>query len=336
MTALVKPSALDLRWRLTYSVTPPNQATTADRRHAIAAKQSARVSALPIDALLVYDVQDETARNAAPRPFAFSPKADPLTYAFEDLRLDARLPRVVYRAVADQDESSLCTWLDKLRGLGGLAVLVGAPSRNVSAGLTLPRAYSVCRARAPGLGFGGVLIPERHESTGTEDARAWGKIRQGCRFFVSQTVWSVNATQSLLRDLRFRADLEGGEVPPILLTFSPCGSPETLQFQEWLGVQVPPALKRELLSAKDMLARSIELAARTFEEIRTYAAERGLTVGCNVESVSSRAAEVDASTELVQRIARLTPAAAEARTSFGAPLNACPSSSSAAACEQAR
>ena len=323
--------------RLTYAVTPPNRTTAADRRSAIAAKHSARIASLPIDALLVYDVQDESDRNRTPRPFAFTPKTDPLTYAFEELHVDVRLPRIVYRAVATQDEASLCAWLDRLQTLGGLAVLVGAPSRHSSAALTLPRAHAMGRSRAPRLCFGGVLIPERHEATGTEDARVWAKMQQGCSFFVSQTVWSVSATKSLLRDLRIRADLEGGEAPPILLTFSPCGSPETLRFQEWLGVQVPPAVKRELSSAKDMLARSIELAAEAFAEIRAFAAEHALVVGCNVESVSSRAVELDASTELVHRISELAPLAAQGRSSCRArALSAYPSSANSAACERAR
>jgi 5,10-methylenetetrahydrofolate reductase len=175
------------------------------------------------------------------------------------------------------------------------------------AALTLPQAFALCRGHLPGLSFGGVVIPERHQTSGAEDARVWAKMQQGCGFFVSQTVWSVGATKRLLQDLRLRAELEGGEAPPLLLTFSPCGSEQTLDFLEWLGVQLPASVKRELISAKDMLARSIELATDAFDEIRAFAAELGLNVGCNVESVSSRAEEVEASVELVHRIDKLTP-----------------------------
>jgi hypothetical protein len=233
---------------------------------------------------------------------------DPLAYAFEELEVGA-LPRVVYRAIVEQAESSLCLWLDKLGARGGHAVFVGVPSRQLTAPLTLPQTFSLCRNRAPGLRFGGVLIPERHQNSGMEDARVWAKMRQGCGFFVSQTVWSASATKRLLRDLRVRADLERTEVPPILLTFSPCGSPQTLQFLEWLGVEVPPATKRELLSTADMLGRSVALATEMFADLHAFAAERGISVGCNVESVSSRAAEVEAATELIRRIDRLAPRA---------------------------
>jgi hypothetical protein len=292
--------------RLTYAITPPNRTTPIERRTAIAAAQSERISALPLDALLVYDVQDEAARNGAPRPFSFTPKVDPLSYAFDALQIGA-LPRVVYRAVAEQDEAALRGWLDSLQARGGHAVLVGAPSRNMSTSLPLPQALALCRSHAPRLAVGGVLIPERHETAGAEDARVWAKLQQGCRFFVSQTVWSVTATKRLLRDLRARAEREGGKAPPILLTFSPCGSQQTLEFLEWLGVNLPAPVKRELLCAKDMLSRSVELAAEAFDQVRAFAAEQGLDVGCNVESVSARAEEVEASVQLVWRIDQLAP-----------------------------
>jgi len=301
-----QPFAQEFRPRLTYAIAPPNRTTPPERRRAIAARQSARVAALPVDALLVYDVQDEAARNGELRPFSFVPKVDPLSYAFDELQVGA-LPRIVYRTVVGQAESSLGGWFTRLQAHGGLAVLVGAPSRRTPTRLTLAQAFSLCRRHAPGLAFGGVVIPERHQTSGAEDARVWAKSQQGCTFFVSQTIWSVSTTKQLLLDLRVRAEREHGLVPHLLLTFSPCGSQQTLEFTEWLGVAVPEAVKRELLSAKDMLARSIELAAEAFDEIRAFAAAQGLTVGCNVESVSSRAAEVEASVELIHRVDRLVP-----------------------------
>jgi len=70
-------------------------------------------------------------------------------------------------------------------------------------------------------------------------------------------------------------------------------------------VELPAAVTRELLSAPDMLQRSIELAADTFAEVHGFAQELGFNVGCNVESVSSRAEEVEASVDLVYRIDEL-------------------------------
>lgn len=297
-------SALVSRPWLTYAIAPPNQATAVARRKHIAAEQSARIASLPIDALLVYDVQDEAARNGNARPFAFLRKLDPLEYAYRELQIGS-LPRVIYRTVAGQDAPSLRGWLDRLQRFGGHAVLVGAPCPELAASLSLLQACAIARSHAPSVCFGGVLIPERHEASGDEDARAWKKMQQGCRFFVSQTVWSVATTKRLLGDLRRCCELQASAPPPILLTFSPCGSRETLAFLEWLGVAVPKSIKRELLATADMLARSVDLAVEAFAEIRAFAAEQGLVVGCNVESLTVRPTEVQASIELLRRIAQL-------------------------------
>jgi len=297
--------------RLTYAITPPNRATSLERRQTLAAAQSARLSELPIDALLVYDLQDEAVRNQSPRPFPFVPKVDALGYAFDDLNV-GKLPRVIYRTVAEQDEGSFRLWLDRLQAEGGHAILVGSPSRDSCPSLTLKQAFALCRAHSPTLFWGGVVIAERHQLSGAEDVRICAKMQHGCRFFVSQTVWSTCATKQLLSDLCVRAEVAGVALPPLLLTLSPCGSEQTLLFQEWLGVSVPAAVKRELRFAKDMLSRSIELAVETFAEVHDFASEQGITVGCNVESVSSRAVEIDASMELVRRIDRLQCRAAKA------------------------
>lgn len=293
---------------LTYAIAPPSQRASPEKRRAIAETQSARIAELPIDALLVYDVQDETLRNLSPRPFPFSPKVDALSYAYEEL--EVRVPRVVYRAVQGQDETSLVAWMRRVSSLGGRAVFVGAPSRNLEARLTLPDAWRLRRSHVPHLPLGGVVIAERHHGLGTEEARVLAKREQGCEFFVSQTVWSTGAMEALFRDLlrAHRAETAPGlafsELPHILVTLSPCGSIQTLDFLEWLGVFVPPNVRSELLSARDMLTRSVELALEIYGKLRALAAGLGLSIGWNIESVSTRKEEVEAAVELLRRIAQ--------------------------------
>jgi hypothetical protein len=286
---------------LTYALTPPNRTAPLERRRAIAAAQSARIRALPIDALIVYDVQDEQVRNRAPRPFPFAPKMDPLTYAYEELHV-GDLPRIVYHSVSEESPGSLLNWLNVLTACGGKTVLVGAPSGNLRPQLTLPEALALCRAHVPQLDMGGVVIPERHLTTGTEDQRVWDKVQAGCQFFVSQTVWNVDAAKLVLRALKARADRLERPSPPILITLSPCGSLQTLAFLEWLGVNVPAKVRQQLNDAAHMLERSVALAEHVFEQLYAFGRENGLVIGCNVESVSSRAAEIDAAAELVHRI----------------------------------
>jgi hypothetical protein len=293
-----------LRLRLTYALTPPNRTTSRERRREIAAAQTARMATLPIDALLLYDLQDESSRNGAPRPFPFTPKVDAQAYAFEELGIE-NVPRIIYRTLVDQDEHTLREWIRRLEGRGGAAVFVGAPSRNTRLAIALPRAISLCREYAPGLPLGGVMIAERHQRSADEDVRAWAKIDAGCSFLVTQTTWCVAATKSLLLAMKSRAEHTRTQMPKILVTLSPCGSERTLAFLEWLGVNIPESIQRQLSATPDMLGRSVDLAMDVFEEVHEFAQHHGIALGCNVESVSSRAAETDASFELARRVARL-------------------------------
>jgi hypothetical protein len=101
------------------------------------------------------------------------------------------------------------------------------------------------------------------------------------------------------------ATSEGQRKPiPIILTFSPCGSEKTLSFMKWLGIAFPRWLENDLRFAKDSLETSLRLCERIFEEIWEYSEMKGIPVGINVESVSVRKDEIDASVELFRRLRR--------------------------------
>lgn len=291
--------------RLTYGITPPKISTPEPRRREIASAQATRISGLPIDALVVYDLQDESSRTDVERPFPFLRAIDPLEYAYGYLDSVAR-PKVVYRSVSGLRAPELIEWLRRLHALGGAAVLVGAPSKTERVSLQLGDAYRARSAELPEVPLGGVVIAERHESRGGEDERILSKLAQGCSFFISQAVYSVTASKNLLSDLYYRCEESHQPPPPLLLTLSPCGSQKTLEFMAWLGISVPRWLRNELLHAHDILAKSIELSALAFAELYDFAAEKGIQLGCNVESVSLQKAEIEASVELVQRIAKVT------------------------------
>jgi len=290
--------------RLTYGITPPKRSSSEARRREIAAVQAARIASLPIDALIVYDLQDESSRTDAERPFPFLQTVDPLDYAFGDL---GAVPhrKIVYRSVSRLDEGSFRHWLRRLADNGGATVLVGAPSRTQRVRLSLGEAYRLRTRVGPRVPLGGVLIPERHDARGDEAVRVLRKLDHGCRFFVTQAVYSVMASKNVLSDLHYRSQAEGSAVPPILVTLSPCGSEKTLQFMRWLGVSVPRWLENELVHAHDILEKSIDLSLAGFRELYDFAREKGIALGCNVESVSLRKAEIDASVELVHRVAEI-------------------------------
>ena len=163
-------------------------------------------------------------------------------------------------------------------------------------------AYGLVRQHTPDLLLGGIAIAERHARKLDEHERLLAKTEQGCRFFVTQAVYDVASTKSLLSDYAV-ALRERGEAPvPIILTFSPCGSEKTLAFMKWLGIHFPRWLENDLRLAPDPLASSLTLCESIFAEVWDYARDHGVPLGINVESVSIRKAEIEASLELMRRL----------------------------------
>jgi hypothetical protein len=207
--------------------------------------------------------------------------------------------------VAPRALDELSASLARVDREGGLTVLVGAASRSQPALTRLPEAYSLCREQLPQLPIGGVVIAERHEAKGGEDRRLLEKVAAGCSFFVSQAVYSPVASKNLLSDLYYRGAEANQPLPSILVTLSPCGSRKTLEFLGWLGISVPRWLENELLHARDILQTSVDLCCEVFEDLASFAQAKGIPLGCNVESVSLRKEEIEASVELLRRVARL-------------------------------
>jgi hypothetical protein len=73
---------------------------------------------------------------------------------------------------------------------------------------------------------------------------------------------------------------------------------------KWLGIAFPRWLENELRFAADPLAKSLELCERIFAEVWEYARDKDIPLGVNVESVSIRKTEIDASVELLQSLRR--------------------------------
>jgi hypothetical protein len=288
-----------------YGLAPPKRATAAAEMDAIAAQQEARLASLGLDGLIIYELQDEAERTSEPRPFPFLPTVDPLAYAHQHLGRLA-VPKIVYRCVSRDTAAGLVGWLQQPRPASSpLSVLVGAASRHAPASLRLTEAYALARQHAPAHVLGGIAIAERHARTGDEHERILAKTEAGCRFFVTQAVYDVTATKSLLSDYALATRRSGVEPVPIILTFSPCGSAKTLAFMQWLGIAFPRWLANELRHAPDPLATSLGLCEKIYAEAWEYARDKGLPLGVNVESVSIRKVEIEASVELFRRLRAL-------------------------------
>ncbi len=81
-----------------YGFAPPKQATPPEQLEAIVAQQVVRLGSLPVDGLIIYDIQDETERISTERPFPFLPTLSPEVYAHQHLAC-LTVPKIVYRCV---------------------------------------------------------------------------------------------------------------------------------------------------------------------------------------------------------------------------------------------
>lgn len=303
MNALLRKLEDGLTGIRLYGIAPPKLASDPERVRDIAAQQVARIRGLAPDGLVVYDIQNEPGRSSQMRPFPFLPTVDPEVYAHEALA-ELTTPKIVYRCVGAHSREAFSGWLDGVRAAAGrrLSVFVGAPSvQSLGSGLPLAEAYALARA-APNLLVGGIAIAERHAAKENEHERMLAKQDRGCRFFITQSVYDSSSTRSLLSDYALSLQARGCSPVPVVLTFSPCGSVRTLEFMKWLGIAFPRWLENELRHSSDTLARSIDLCESVFTDVQDYAREKHLPIGINVESVSIRKSEIDASVELFRRL----------------------------------
>ena len=288
---------------LLFGVTPPRLATPPERVQEIADATMARLGSMDVDGLILYDIDDESDRNENERPFPYLPTIDPAVYA----ERFGRWPRpvVVYRCVGKYPEEALRQWLRRQHADRTLTVLVGGSSTTKPMKTTLPEAQRLWTEPGHDLFFGGVAIPERHSRGDDEHLRLLRKQRNGASFFVTQVVYDVSATKSMVSDYH-HACVENGLAPAtVVFTLSVCGSAKSLAFLQWLGVDVPRWLQNDLRYAADPLAVSLDADVLTAQELIAFCRRLGMPFGFNVESVSNRRVEIEASVELAHRISAL-------------------------------
>ncbi|MDR7252469.1 hypothetical protein J2X46_001445 [Nocardioides sp. BE266] len=285
-----------------FALTPPRQSTPAERLPEIARATTERLAHLDLDGLVLYDIDDESARNPAERPFPFSATVDPSDYRSEHLRAWAS-PVVVYRAVAKYGREDLRTWLATQDADQTLTVMVGASSSDTTMPVSLVEAQALRAEVNPELLLGGVAIPERHSRSHDEHLRLIAKQQAGCAFFVTQVVYDLNAAKNLVSDYRYACDERGLTPVPIVFTFSVCGSLKTLEFLRWLGVDVPRWIENDLRHTGNPLRASMEQAAATARDLADFCRRLEVPFGLNVESVSIRREEIEASVELASQLA---------------------------------
>ena len=283
-----------------YGTTPPRADAPEERVIRAAARLAERLAALPVDGLVVYDVQDEDGRTTVPRPFPYLPTTDPRAYARNLYGLLGK-PMITYKCVADMTEASWGPWLAEARQEYGVRYLslVGLPTaRGRVSSLPLPRAIRMAAADPAGFTLGGVTIAERHGQGRSESTRMVRKAAYGCRFFISQAVYATAPTIGLLGDYARECAALGIAPRRTILTFAPCGRPKTLDFIRWLGVAIADETATAILADPAPLTRSIAICRDHLRRILDQDYARTLPLGLNIESVSIYKDEIDASIEL--------------------------------------
>jgi len=287
-----------------YGITPPKVKHTQEEIKEIASRHVDRISKLDVDGLVLYDIQDESDRTDEERPFPFIKTLDPCEYSHNYLQ-ELKTPRIVYRAVGNYTTETFSKWLEFTKQNQVHSVFVGAASHEQKNPLTLKEAYSLKREVNNNLCLGGIAIPERHMSKHNEHTRVVSKQKSGCEYFITQCVYDVHAAKTFLTDYVKYAKENLLELVPIIFTLTPCGSAKTLDFMKWLGINVPNYLEEELKESGNILKDSVELSKRIFEELYKFGLKKGIPIGCNIESVAIRKAEIDASIELLNEVKKI-------------------------------
>ena len=289
---------------LIYGITPPKTTTTPERVAEIAQKTIERLHRLDIDALVVYDVQDESARTTEERPFPFLNSLDPLDFASGYLG-DLQIPKIIYRPAGKFTSEELSAWLEQLHQQQFYPVFVGVPAPDFKVKTSLPEAYKIWSKHQDTSVIGAITIPERHAVLKDEDVRIMDKMSCGVSYFISQCVFNVDYAKQVIQDLTNSCNKQDIPFPTVIFTLTACGSLKTLHFMEWLGIHVPKELKEELKQSGDILEKSIKVCLDIAAELTTFCMERSIPFGFNIESVAIRKEEIEASIHMANQIGQM-------------------------------
>jgi hypothetical protein len=286
---------------LTYGITPPKSGTLPERVREIAERTVARLMPLDIDALIVYDVQDESARTPLERPFPFLQAQDPFEFASSYLQ-NLKVPKIIYRPAGKFSREELATWLGNLQRYNCYPVFVGLPAPDHPVKTSLKEAYELWSCYKSTSVIGAITIPERHEVLKDEDKRMLDKTSCGVSYFISQCIFNVSYAKQVIEDLQRTCVETKSAFPTIIFTLTVCGSEKTLSFMDWLGIHVPESLKLDFRSSANMLERSTQVCLAIASELTTFCKARSIPFGFNIESIAIKNDEIDASIYMVNEV----------------------------------
>jgi len=291
--------------------TPPREGTTPQEARDILQKFVDRSRANATDGFIVYDIQDESSRNAQARPFPFRRTMDPAEFA-SYMPGESGKSSVLYKVPTETNEADFDSWLANdaiLRGHRTINLVGPAAAADGSTRISLAQAAARLNATG-GLAFGCVTIAERHLKKGTEHLNILRKTALGARWFISQAVYDAEATVKLLKDYAAECRARGESPRKILLTFAPASRPKTLEFCNWLGIHVPEPVRARILakaeiSKQDAANEAVAVCVEILKEILEKVSGCGVPLGISVESVSGFKEEIEAAFELFRRLQKV-------------------------------
>ena len=277
---------------LLYGITPPKLGTNDEKVSQIAEKLKARVPKELVDGFVIYDLQDESSRNSDDRIFEFFETIAPEFYHQKYL---SEYDAIIYKVV---NKSSKDEFSKFIQNVNSPVVLVGSSSSKERVKFSLKDAYKIKNEFAPNLSMGGICIPERHNTKKNENFRVARKSIDGCEFFITQAVYDLESAKNFIDDY---AKMEVDK-KKIIFTLTPCGSSKMLNFMKWLGIYVGSEIEKTLLSSENMLEKSVNLNLEMFKFLQIYSKNKGIEIGVNVESISKKKVEIEASVELLKKV----------------------------------
>jgi len=287
-----------------YGTVPPRKVTPVDKAKMFAKKLVEDLEKLHVDALVIYDVQDEPSRSGESRPFPFAHSYEPEIYASMIKEYTTKpLECIIYRALPYIAKEKFHEFLEYTHNVAKCSSIafVGGPSSYE--GLSVIEAAEIARASPYNYCLGGVTLAERHRDTGKEDRVVATKVEHGLSFFTTQVVYNADNAISFLFDYDELCKAESRTPARIIFTFAPFARPETAEFLEWLGVELPLGTKKRVLSRSTPQIRvreAIEICRENLKRILD-ACDRNnvdIPIGFNAECVSKHKEEIDGALEL--------------------------------------
>jgi len=300
MDSVLRAKSEDAKFGVYFiGTTPPREGVPLEKVEEVATKLVARLDKIDFDGLIVYDIQDESSRTDVKRPFPFNKTFEPCHYS-RILGDKTKKPVITYKSVASRNEQEFSQWLDSSWQEYGVRdiVLVGSPSSQGQQKLSLSDAYQTQINHRNNYYVGGVTIAERHAKKGNEHLRMIEKDKQGCEYFISQAVYDAPATIDMLSSYARECKAQNIRPKRMVLTFTPCGSEKTLDFMNWLGISIPESTRWRILESKNPLAESIKVCRNNLNQIIEAVMPLNIPLGLNIESLTNRKEEIDASIRL--------------------------------------